>query len=112
MLFDTKAICCADDYHMKNGVYEWNANNGGKAHAWCQRKCELFMKVNADKIIIANTNTKESEMKPYIDFAKKYGYKVSTLIVENRHGSKNIHDVPDSTIEKMANRIKSNIKLF
>lgn len=111
LLFDTKAICCADDYHVKNGEYKWDVNNLKKAHEWCQRKCVKHMKRNTSKIVIANTNTKESEMKPYLEYAEKYGYRVFTLIVENRHGNKNVHNVPESIVNKMSDNLKSNIKL-
>lgn len=62
------------------------------------------------EIVVANTFTQEWEMNPYIELAKKYGYKVISLVVENRHGNKNIHNVPDETIQKMVNRFE--IKLI
>ena len=45
-------------------------------------------------------------MEHYIELAKKYGYQVFTLIVENRHGGKNIHGVPDDKLEVMRNRFE------
>jgi len=45
-------------------------------------------------------------MEEYFKLAKTYGYQVVTMIIENRHGSKNIHNVPDETIEKMRNRFQ------
>ena len=43
-------------------------------------------------------------MKPYFDLAEKYGYTVTTLIVESRHDNKNDHNVPVETVNKMRNR--------
>jgi hypothetical protein len=43
-------------------------------------------------------------MQPYYDLAAKYGYKVFSIIVENRHGGKNVHGVPDEKLEIMKNR--------
>jgi predicted kinase len=104
-----KAICCADDWYMRDGVYKWDYENIGNAHAWCQRKCKRFMQVGVDKVIVANTNITERSMQPYFDMAEEFGYRVFSIIVENRHGNKNIHDVPDATLNNMRN--KFDIKL-
>jgi hypothetical protein len=33
------------------------------------------------------------------------------LIVENRHGNKSVHDVPNETLDRMEVRLKGSIKL-
>ena len=102
-----RAICIADDFHTdRNGNYNWKPHNVGKAHDWCKRKCKRFMKAGIDRIVVANTSTQEKEFKPYMNMAKHYGYKVFTVVVENRHGGKNSHEVPAETIEKMSNRFE------
>jgi hypothetical protein len=45
-------------------------------------------------------------MQAYVDLAEKYGYRVFSVIVENRHGSSNVHGVPDEVIEKMKERFE------
>jgi len=106
-----RAICTADDYHMdRKGNYNWRPENVGRAHAWCQRKCERFLKAGIGRVIIANTSTTEDEIRPYILMAKKYGYMVFSVIVENRHGGINEHNVPEVTLEKMLKRFS--IKLI
>lgn len=109
-LLGTKAICTADDYVTRNGVYDWKPETVATSHDWCQRKCKRFMKANVERIVVANTNTTEREMRPYYDLARQFGYAVFSVIIENRHGGKNIHDVPEQTLEKMANRF--DIKLI
>lgn len=100
-----RAVCTADDYHTdSDGNYNWKPENIGKAHDWCQRKCVRFMKCGVSPIIVANTSTTEKEFKPYYDFAKKHGYRVFSVIVENRHEGINSHGVPIETLEKMKNR--------
>lgn len=64
------------------------------------------MKKQIDRIIVCNTNTTEREMKPYMDLALQFGYKVFSIIVENRHGGVSIHNVPEETLEKMRNRFE------
>lgn len=77
-----------------------------RAHEWCQEEVELFMCNRVKSLAVCNTFTQEWEMKPYLDLAEKYGYTVHTIIVENRHGNKSIHDVPESTIERMRSRFE------
>jgi hypothetical protein len=45
-------------------------------------------------------------MKPYFDLAEKHGYRVYSLIVENRHGGVNVHGVPEDKLEIMKNRFE------
>jgi uroporphyrinogen-III decarboxylase len=89
---------------MKSGKYEFKKEEIGLAHQSCLERCEYLMRNSADKIIIANTSTTERELKPYYELSIKYNYRVFSLIVENRHGGKNIHNVPETTLKKMDER--------
>jgi len=106
LLTPPENICTADDFHMKNGEYDWQPMNVKKAHAWCQDKAEKLMRINTTPVVIANTSTTEKEMQPYYDLAKRFGYIVYSIIVENRHGGINVHEVPEETLEKMKNRFE------
>lgn len=101
----SRAVCSADDYFTtRDGEYLWSADKVGTAHGWCQRKCRRFMKKQIDRIVIANTNTTEREMQPYFELATQFGYKVFSVIVENRHGSASVHNVPEESLQKMRDR--------
>lgn len=99
-----KLICTADDYFMQDGIYKFDPRKLGQAHSACQSKARNAMSIGFDNIVIANTNTTEKEMQVYFDMAKEYDYRVVSLIVENRHGNINIHDVPDNKLELMKQR--------
>lgn len=122
-------VLSADMYFEdEHGNYNWDSSKIKDAHAWCKATTESCMEqchsrrgvwcnvlipntglirtFDATKIFVANTFTQEWEMADYFDLAKQYGYDVVTMIVENRHGGKNVHDVPDSTLEKMCNRFE------
>lgn len=106
-----RAICTADDWHTdREGNYNWKPENVAKAHEWCKRKCKRFMKAGISTVIVANTSTQEKEFVPYIMMAKNYGYKIHTVIVENRHGGVNEHGVPDETIKKMTDRFEIKLR--
>ena len=61
-------------------------------------------------VVVSNTFTQEWEMDAYYELAKKYGYQVHSLVVENRHGGVNEHGVPADKLEQMKNRFE--IKLW
>lgn len=62
-------------------------------------------------IIVSNTFSRESEVALYIELAKINDYDVTVMILENRHGNKSIHSVPDTTLEKQELNIKNSLKL-
>lgn len=97
-------ICTADDFHMKDGKYDWKPENVKSAHEWCQSNARALMRVGASPVVIANTSTTVKEMQIYFDMAVDYGYTVYSIIVENRHGGINTHGVPEETLQKMKNR--------
>ena len=64
------------------------------------------MRQHKSRIVVANTFTQEWEMDIYYDMAKRYNYRVHTIIVENRHGSTNIHNVPEDKLQQMKERFQ------
>jgi len=101
----------ADRYFMQYGEYKFDASKLKEAHAWCREQVRKWMEVdnagyNVDRIVVSNTFTQEWEMKPYYELAEKYGYRVYSIVVENRHGGKNVHNVPDEAIDKMRKRFE------
>ena len=99
----------ADQYFMEDGEYKFDASKLKDAHAWCQSIVDSYVRNGFERVIVSNTFTTEKEMEPYYEMAEKYGYIVTSLIVENRHGNKSVHNVSEETMEKMLYRF--NIKL-
>jgi len=90
-----------------NLVYNFKPEKLREAHEWCQKHTGLAMELRSAKTIgVANTFTQEWEMEAYFKLAKEHGYRVSTVIVENRHGGVNIHGVPEEKITQMENRFE------
>jgi predicted kinase len=105
-MFNTKAICCADEYLVHDDTYIWDYRYLDSAHKWCERKCRRFMKAQAERIVIANTSVTVRQFQVYLDLAKQFNYKVFSVIIETRHDNKNTHNVPIKTIEKMRKRFE------
>jgi predicted kinase len=101
----------SDMFFMEGNEYKFNPTKLKDAHAWCQNQVRISMKNSNSKlgdtrIAVANTFTQEWEMEPYIEMAKEYGFTVFTLIVENRHGGVNQHNVPNEVLDKMKDRFE------
>jgi hypothetical protein len=64
------------------------------------------MKYEHSPVVVSNTFTQEWEMETYYELAAKYGYRVCSLIVENRHGGVNEHGVPEDKLEQMKTRFE------
>lgn len=103
----TSNVFEADHYFYDNdGNYNFIASEIKEAHKECQQYVGYAMQSNTPKIAVSNTFTQERELQPYYELAIKYGYYVTSIIVENRHGGTNVHDCPEDKIELMRNRFE------
>ncbi len=105
---DNTVIHSADDFFYENGPnvgkYDFDASKLYAAHTQCQTRVETAMVNKTDRIIVANTFTTDKEMKPYIEMANNRGYRLVSLIVENRHGNASVHNVPEDAMQRMKDR--------
>lgn len=101
----------ADMYFVdENGVYNFDPTKIKMAHNWCMIQTQKAMVDGEPKIVVSNTFTQEWEMETYFKLANENGYQVYSIIVENRHGGKNTHGVPDDKLQIMKDRFQ--IKLM
>jgi adenylate kinase family enzyme len=106
-------VCEADKFfYDEEGNYNFDGSKLKDAHEWCRNRVETYMKdslVNDQfyrEIAVSNTFTREWEMQAYFDLAAKYGYRVYSIVVENRHNNINTHGVPEDKVEEMRNRFE------
>jgi predicted kinase len=110
-IWNEYAVCEADKFfYDKEGNYNFDPSKLSEAHAWCKNEVEIRMQDHQynqqyyPEIAVSNTFTQEWEMEDYLKLAKKYSYKVVSLIIENIRDGKNIHNVPIEKINEMKNR--------
>lgn len=102
----------ADDYFARpKGGYEFDRDKLGEAHRQCQENVKEAMQEEVSPIIVHNTSTMEKELAPYQELADSFGYQVGYLVVENRHGGVNQHNVPEEALARMEQRLRDSIKL-
>lgn len=103
-LIARERIFAADDYfYDQAGNYRFDVDRLWPAHRRCQSAVERAMHSGED-IAVTNTFTRYREMKPYYRLAEAHGYRVFSIIVENRHGNPSLHEVPDEDVERMRRR--------
>lgn len=111
--FDECVSAAADDYfYDAKGDYNFDANKLGAAHADCKRRVLSHIVNGVPNIVVHNTNTTDAEVFPYIQMGEDHGYQIMCLVVENRHGNKDNHSVPDMVKMKQAGRLRQSITLF
>ncbi len=110
-LHPNAVVACADDYFMKDGEYQFDASKLGAAHGSCYRKFKEALDRKEKAIIVANTCTSPREWKEYEKEGKAAGYTVFFCVLENRHGGKDVHSVPEEILQKQEQNIKNSLKL-
>ena len=101
--------CSADKYFVRpDGCYDWNARLLENAHQWCYREFRTELDNQTPLVILNNTNIKKAHYQKYIELAKEYNYEVEEVIIGDfteeaaqLYASRNVHNVPYSTIKKM-----------
>ena len=111
-------VFSADDYFMVDGEYKYNFQNIQEAHSDCIRRFINALQ-NAEignveaVMVVDNTNTTSEEIAPYYAIAKAYNAEVALVTFMGgdsaEMASRNVHGVPEATIEKMQFRLKNRV---
>lgn len=91
-------------FRGSNGEYKFDPGLVKPAAEHCLAKCEMFMRNDKSRIVVANTFTIAQNLDPYYELADKYDYTTFCMIVENRHGGKNTHECDEDIINRMKTR--------
>lgn len=109
-------IVSADDFYVKNGVYTYEADKIGEAHAWCFRQ---FMEAiggggqisRTPLVIVDNTNLTQREISPYMLAAAAFGYEAEIVTLRSKDpsiaGPRNQHGLPPSEQEAQLRRLET-----
>lgn len=97
-------VVSADDFfYDEDGSYNFDPSKLKEAHEDCQKRTAQLLEQGQD-VAVANTFTQDWEMEVYQAMAEVHDAMLFTIIVENRHGSDSVHNVPAQTISKMRSR--------
>lgn len=106
--FAQELACGLDCSHFEHdkylytdeGEYLWTEKRMAYAYRQCLRDTEATM-VDGEPVVVSNVFPTAKSLKNYRKLAEKYGYRVTYIVVENRRGGVNIHDVPQESLDNM-----------
>ena len=93
----------SDQYFMVAGEYHFDASKLSYAHSNCLQKT-IDALAAGHSVVVSNTFTRLWEMQSYIDFAKQNDIPIKVFRCVGKF--KNIHNVPESVVEKMEDRFE------
>jgi predicted ABC-type ATPase len=102
--YDAKWIEADHWMTAADGSYEWDPSRLEEVHANCRAEYLRAMEHKQPSIIVSNTSSEKKYVDWYQEEAEKHGYTFVSLIVENRHGNKSVHNVPEASMEKIRRR--------
>lgn len=109
--FDEKCIVFSADYwHMVNGKYTYKLERAGYAHGRCLRGFAevLATPIDAQLLIIDNTNTTVADVAPYMALAQAYGCDAHILRVPCNWevaAARTIHEMQPMAVKLLQERL-------
>jgi predicted kinase len=104
-------VCSADHFFDTGTAYNFDQSKLGEAHAACQLKAFNAMAEGRPLVVIDNTNSRKWEYALYEAMGKRFGYVVEVRTIGGQsvedvrtYAERNIHNVPEEVILKMAYR--------
>ena len=101
-------VFAIDDYFTNKitGEYVFNFAENYLAYQQCEILCKKAIAKGITKVFIDNTFTLDWELTPYFKLAAEFDYMLYVITVEKYHDNKNIHDISQVQLEKMAEKYK------
>jgi predicted ABC-type ATPase len=108
MTVEPIVIAEADQYFVEkfDGVFE--PRRIADAHAWCRQKVQRAID-DRNNVIVSNTFTREWEYDEYLTMASRANYNIFVITMNNIHGNKSTHGVPEETVTKMRDRFEHSL---
>jgi predicted kinase len=101
-------VFAIDDYFTNKitGEYVFNFAENYLAYQQCEILCKQAIAKGITKVFIDNTFTLDWELTPYFKLAAEFDYMLYVITVEKYHDNKNVHDISQEQLEKMAEKYK------
>jgi predicted kinase len=101
-------VFAIDNYFTNKitGEYVFNFAENYLAYQQCESLCKQAIAQGITKVFIDNTFTLDWELTPYFKLAAHYDYTLYVITVEKYHDNKNVHDISQEQLEKMAEKYK------
>lgn len=87
--------------YTPEGEYLWTEGRMAYAYRKCLSDTKLHLEYGKNHVVVSNVFPTSKSLKNYKKLAEQYGYDVTYIVVENRRGGMNIHNVPDEALAGM-----------
>lgn len=108
---DDGAVYSTDDFFMEDGVYMFDPKKIVANHAANQARVREACATGISPVVVDNTNTQKWEARPYVEIARKYGYRVRFVEADtpwakdaDALAQKNVHGVNREGVDRMLSR--------
>ncbi len=108
--FSRGAVVSTDDFFMVNGEYHFDVTKLAEYHNKSLQQFTRLCVMGVTHIIVNNTNIRVFEIAPYYRVAEAFGYEPEVWqfpINPELSLQRNIHNVPESTIQNMARSLEA-----
>ena len=92
----------ADRHFIVDGEYQFEGRRIPEVHAKCREQYARALEFGHD-VVVSNVSAKDEHVETYRRLAEEAGYTFFSLVLENRHGGTNSHNVPDEALQRMRN---------
>lgn len=96
-----KHVYGADDYLVnEKGEYVWSKERHLAAVKACYAAIESAMQRGEPRVFLHSVLDEKAHVEEYLALGKQYGYRIFSIIVENRHGGASVHGVGKEHMDK------------
>jgi tRNA uridine 5-carbamoylmethylation protein Kti12 len=85
-------------FYDQEGNYNFDPKKLHEAHEWCRKMCLVLLEKNRS-VIVSNTFITVKELEPYFYLASRFNIVPNIITCQSQF--ENIHNVPESTLNKM-----------
>lgn len=95
LVFNTDAVLTHPD-----GTYEWTPERHSNAKETMNEAIRSALVRGEPRIFLDGVFDEAEHFEPFIELAREKGYRVYTVVVENRHGGVSSHGVSEETLAR------------
>lgn len=109
---DNCKIVSADYYLLdEHGNFKYSRERLAAGKRLCLQTFEEYLTQSVETIIVDNTNVSPEHFEEYRRLATLYDYQIFTIVLENRAGFKDVHNIPFEAKEWQKINLRNNIVL-
>ncbi len=107
---DTVVVSADSYFYDGEGNYNFDVKKLGEAHKQCQEMAKFALE-NGMNVVVSNTNCRTQDVGLYSKIALETESTFTSIVVENRHGNVDVHNVPEESLLRQELTLRQSLKL-